>query len=297
MGTDDHLEPIFHRSLDRISSIANWEKQIRYELEIEKELQRRELDRQKEKLQHDQRKLSEWDRQLRIELDARERKVRLSELELQARLEEIGQKGEELQRRETIVTEIVNERLKTEMRIEVDKLRKKFNELEGDRTSLAKKEERLREAEARLHEQVKLVKAKIDTKRTSDIELAKSRKELEIVRKENEVLRDKVESMEDYQLTKYENRALKNELACLKEALEAKTSELERDRDRWERDQRANDQKIGQLKAELRKSEQDAALQSQRSADDLEVMSTKYEATSCQVKRLKAFIKNQLTKM
>ena len=153
----ESLDPIFHRSLDKISSIANWERQIRYELEIEKELQRRELDRQKEKLQSDQRKLEEWDKQLRIELDARERKIRLNEEELRSRYEEFGQKSADLMRREHTINDIVTERIKAEMKLEIEKLRKKFNELELDKSNLTKKEERVKEVEARLHEQVHLV--------------------------------------------------------------------------------------------------------------------------------------------
>ena len=153
------LEPFYQhqqrRSLDQISSIANWERQIRYELEIEKELQRRELDRQREKLASDQRKLEDWDKQLRIELDARERKIRLSEEELRSRVEEFTAKSAELMRREQMISEIVAERLKAEMKFEIEKLRKKFNELEADKSNLAKKEERVKEVEARLHEQVR----------------------------------------------------------------------------------------------------------------------------------------------
>lgn len=150
----ESIEPFFHRSLDKISSIANWERQIRYELEIEKELQRRELDRQKEKIQSDQRKLEDVDKQLRIELDARERKLRLGEEELRSRAEEFTQRAAELSRREAMINEIVGERIKAEMKGEIEKLRKKFNELEFDKSNLSKKEERVKEVEARLHEQV-----------------------------------------------------------------------------------------------------------------------------------------------
>ena len=151
---NESLEPFFHRSLDKISSIANWERQIRYELEIEKELQRRELDRQKERILNDQRKLEEWDKQLRIELDARERKIRLNEEELRSRYEEFAQKSSELMRREQMINDIVTERIKGEMKFEIEKLRKKFNELELDKSNLTKKEERVKEVETRLHEQV-----------------------------------------------------------------------------------------------------------------------------------------------
>ena len=152
---DNPLEPIFHKSLDKISSIANWERQIRYELEIEKELQRRELERQREKLQKDQRKLDEWDKQLRIELDARERKLRLGEDQFKSKCEEVEQKSTELIRKEQMINEIVNERIKAEMKFEIEKLRKKFLELEIDKSNLTKKEERVKEVEARLHEQVR----------------------------------------------------------------------------------------------------------------------------------------------
>ncbi|KAI2796360.1 hypothetical protein BLOT_015812 [Blomia tropicalis] len=293
----ESLDPIFHRSLDKISSIANWERQIRYELEIEKELQRRELDRQKEKLQSDQRKLEEWDKQLRIELDARERKIRLNEEELRSRYEEFGQKSADLMRREHTINDIVTERIKAEMKLEIEKLRKKFNELELDKSNLTKKEERVKEVEARLHEQVKIVKEKIDSKRLSDIEMAKFKKEMEIMKKENEVLKEKVESMEDYQVTKFENRSMKNELQILKESLDSKNQELERERDRWEKEQRANDQKVISLRSELRKAEQELIIQKQKEQGDLEEMNSKYEAVNGQFKRLQAFVKDHLVKL
>nr|XP_027198979.1 putative uncharacterized protein DDB_G0282133 [Dermatophagoides pteronyssinus] len=298
-GDNDNqgMKPLFHRSMDRISSIANWERQIRYEFEIEKELQKRELERQREKLQSDQRKLEDWDKQLRIELDARERKLRLGEEELKSRLEDVNQKTNELMRREQMINEIVGERIKAEMKFEIEKLRKKFNELEIDKSNLIKKEERVKEVEARLHEQVKIVKEKIDSKRMSDMELAKYRKELEITKKENEVLKEKVDSMEDYQITKFENRASKNELQILKESLESKNQELERDRERWEREQRSNDQKIMSLKRDLRKAEQEVVLLKQKFQADQEEATSKYEAASGQVKRLKAFIKDHLAKL
>ena len=296
--TDDQgMKPLFHRSMDRISSIANWERQIRYEFEIEKELQKRELERQREKLQSDQRKLEDWDKQLRIELDARERKLRLGEEELKSRVEDFNQKTNELMRREQMINEIVGERIKAEMKFEIEKLRKKFNELEIDKSNLIKKEERVKEVEARLHEQVKIVKEKIDSKRMSDMELAKYRKELEITKKENEVLKEKVDSMEDYQITKFENRAFKNELQILKESLESKNQELERDRERWEREQRSNDQKIICLKRDLRKAEQESVLLKQKFQADQEEFSSKYEAANGQVKRLQAFIKDHLAKL
>lgn len=291
------LEPFFHKSLDKISSIANWERQIRYEFEIEKELQRRELERQKEKLHSDQRKLEEWDKQLRIELDGRERKLRLSEEQVRSRCEEFEQKSSELLRREQMINEIVNDRIKSEMKFEIEKLKKKFNELEVEKLNLSRKEERVKEVEARLHEQVKIVKEKIDGKRMGDIELAKYRKELEILKKENEVLKEKVDSMEDYQVNKYENRALKSELQVVRETLESKCQELERDRERWEKEQRSMDQKLLSAKAEARKAEQELVIQKQRAQSDLEEMSSKYEAVNGQVKRMQTFIKNHLAKM
>ncbi|KAF7493221.1 hypothetical protein SSS_02803 [Sarcoptes scabiei] len=294
---DEGLKPLFHRSMDKISSIAKWERQIRYEFEIEKELHKRELERQREKLQNDQRKLENWDKQLRIELDARERKLKLGEEELKSRSEELNQKMNELLRREQLINEIVNERIKSEMKFEIEKLRKKFNELEIEKNNLSKKEERVKEVEARLHEQVKIVKEKIDGKRLSDIELAKYRKELEITRKENEVLKEKVDSMEDYQITKFENKAFRNELQLLKEALNSKNQELERDRERLEREQRASDQKIMTLRHDLRKSEQELMLLRQKSEADNEEITSKYEAANGQVKRLQAFIRDYLAKM
>lgn len=294
---DKELTPLFHQSMEKISSIAHWERQIRYELEIEKELQKRELERQREKLKNDQRKLEDWDKLLRIELDARERKLRIGEDELKSRLDEFNHKTNELIRREQMINEIVNERIKGEMKFEIDKLRKKYNELEMDKNNLTKKEERVKEAEARLHEQVKIVKEKIDSKRISDIELAKYRKELEITKKENEVLKEKVNSMEDYQITKFENRAFKNELQILKETLENKNQELERDRERWEREQRTSDQKIITLKRDLHKAEQELILLKQKFQADTDEFTSKYEAANGQVKRLQTFIKDHLAKL
>lgn len=297
IDNDKELTPLFHQSMEKISSIAHWERQIRYELEIEKELQKRELERQREKLKNDQRKLEDWDKLLRIELDARERKLRIGEDELKSRLDEFNHKTNELIRREQMINEIVNERIKGEMKFEIEKLRKKYNELEMDKSNLTKKEERVKEAEARLHEQVKIVKEKIDSKRISDIELAKYRKELEITKKENEVLKEKVDSMEDYQITKFENRAFKNELQILKETLENKNQELERDRERWEREQRTSDQKIITLKRDLHKAEQELILLKQKFQADNDEITSKYEAANGQVKRLQTFIKDHLAKL
>lgn len=141
------------------------------------------------------------------------------------------------------------------------------------------------------------MKEKIDSKRLSDIELAKFKKELEIVRKENEVFKEKVDSMEDYQVTKYENRSMKNELHMVKEALDSKNQELERDRERWEKEQRACDQKVASLRGELRKAEQELVIQKQKAQGDLDEMTSKYEAVNGQLKRLQAFINDHLAKL
>ena len=124
----------------------------------------------------------------------------------------------------------------------------------------------------------------------SDIELAKYKKELEIVKKENEVFKEKVNSMEDYQVTKYE-------LQMVKETLDSKNQELERDRERWEKEQRACDQKVISLRADLRKAEQDLVLYKQKAQGDLEEITSKYEAVNGQLKRLQAFIKDHLAKL
>ena len=145
--------------------------------------------------------------------------------------------------------------------------------------------------------QVKIVKEKIDSKRLTDIELAKYKKELEIVKKENEVFKEKVDSMEDYQVTKFENRSLKSELQILKESLDSKNQELERDRDRWEKEQRASDQKIMTLRGEVRKAEQDLVIQKQKEQGDMDEMTSKYDAVNGQLKRLQAFIKDHLAKL
>ena len=144
---------------------------------------------------------------------------------------------------------------------------------------------------------VKIVKEKIDSKRITDIELAKYKKELEIVRKENEVLKEKVDSMEDYQVSKFENRAMKSELQILKETLDSKNQELERERERWEKEQRASDQKIMALRGEVRKAEQELVIQKQKAQGDLEEMTSKYDAVNGQLKRLQAFIKDHLAKL
>ncbi len=141
------------------------------------------------------------------------------------------------------------------------------------------------------------MKEKIDSKRLTDIELARAKKELEIVKKENEVLKEKVDSMEDYQVTRFENRAMKGELAMLRESLDSRAAELERDRERWEREQRASDQKMVALKGELRKAEQELIIARQQSAGDLEEASSKYEAVSGQLKRLQAFVRDHIAKL
>lgn len=127
--------------------------------------------------------------------------------------------------------------------------------------------------------------------------MAKSKKELETVLKENEVLKERVDSMEDYQAAKFENRSMKGELALLREALESKSGELERERERWEREQRAGDQKVINLRGELRKMEQELLLEKQKAGGDLEEMTSKYDAVNGQLKRLQAFIKDHLAKL
>lgn len=144
---------------------------------------------------------------------------------------------------------------------------------------------------------MKIVKEKIDSKRLTDIELARYKKELEIVKKENEVLKERVDSMEDYQVTRFENRAMKGELAMLRESLDSRSAELERERERWEREQRTSDQKIVGLKGELRRAEQELLTARQKAEGDLEEASSRYDAVSGQLKRLQAFVKEHIAKL
>jgi hypothetical protein len=274
-------------SLTKVSSIANWEKQIRYELEIDREIQTREFERQKEKLRIEWRKLNERDKSLRIELDARERKLRLKEEELKTNSEDINQKLIEIAQKEEIINDIVNEKIKSEMKDEIEKLKKKFNELEINKLNLTKREEKVKEVEARLHEQVKIVKEKIDNKRFSEIELAKYRKELEIIKKENEVLKKSVESMEDYQMTKFENKSLKNELNAIKETLKNKIIEFDCEKEKYEKEFKISDEKVLKMKMDLRKCDQELLLLKQRHQGDLDELNHKLEQINNQLKQSK----------
>ena len=278
-GLKEDLDP-----LAKVSAIANWEKQIRYELEIDKEIQSREVERQRERLKNETRKLDDRDKSLRIELDARERKIRLREEELQNNIEDLDQKLSELSTREQMIESIVSEKIKIEMKEEIEKLRKKFNELEEKDLSLNKREEKVKEVEQRLHEQVKIVKEKIDNKRLSEIELAKSRKDLEIVKKENEVLKQRVESMEDYQLTKFENKSLKTQLNAIKESLKNKSIELEVEREKLEKSIKQSDEKVLNLKMDLRKRDQELLLLKQKHQGDLDQYENQLEQLKNQLK-------------
>ncbi|XP_054164764.1 putative uncharacterized protein DDB_G0286901 [Oppia nitens] len=278
-------------SLAKVSSIANWEKQLRYELQIDKEIQMRELERQRERLLTESRELQERDKSLRIKLDAREKRVRQREEELNTSLQELNDKLDEVTAKEHTIDTIVNEKIKNELKDEIEKLKKKFNELEINKIELNKRENKVKEVEQRLYSQVKIVKEKIDNKKLLDMELIKTRKDLEIARKENELMKERVDSMDDYQMTKFENKSLKNELNIVKESLENKLTEFETEKQKFEKLIKERDEKVLKLTIDLRKCEQQILLMKQKHQGDIDQFDNKLIQLDNQFKQSKLVTK------
>ena len=281
--------PAFTSQLESLSSIANWERRLRHGLELERELQGKEIERQKEILNNEWRKLSEKDKTLRIELDARERKIRQKEELIRSDLDEINRKEMMIAEREKMIDEIVIQRTKDEISEEVEKLKKKFYQLEQSKVNLNKREEKLKDAEQKLHEQAILVKEKIDKKKDTEIEMAKFRKEYEIMKKENEILKSRLEELQDYQVVKFQNNSLKNELKCVKEALKNKITEFDDAKGVWEKEKKKEEEIILKLKMELRKCEQEYLLIKQKHQGEINEWSHKNEQLKLELQHSKSF--------
>lgn len=275
-------------TFDKISTIALWEKKMRLELEIEREIQTKELERQRVKLDNEWRKLHEKDKVLRIELDAKERRVRRREDDIKNELDEVDQKLGELHRREEIINEIVAQKVKGEVCQEREKLRSKFYELEQSRENMAKREEKIREIEARLHEQAKIVKEKIEAKKDYEIELAKLRREYEITKLENEALKSRFQGMQDYQVVKFEKNSLKTELNAIKNSLKSKQQELDSSQDRWEREAKSLGDRVLKLKLDLKKQEEELLLTKQKHQGENNEWSERQEQLTAEVQQLRS---------